>query len=119
MVVLNDRDFGKPNSVEEAVSSLMTLSEHTHQVLSSIVLVDTVTNQLMYSYESVDVRFNTLTNDQCRSYIKSYDVMDKAGAYGIQHENAGIVKESRGSFYAVMGFPLESLCRFLVNYDIL
>ena len=119
MVVLNDRDFGKPSSKEDAVTSLLALSGNTHQVLSSLAILDTETGQMELAYESVDVTFKPLTEEQVRAYIEAYDVMDKAGAYGIQHEGAGIVKCIDGSYFAVMGFPLQSLCRFLVNYDIL
>jgi septum formation protein len=35
--------------------------------------------------------------------------MDKAGAYGIQDKEFPLVEQIEGSFYNVMGLPVESL----------
>lgn len=49
-----------------------------------------------------------MTEEQARAYIKKYQPLDKAGAYGIQDE-AGLINHIEGSYYNVMGFPLEDI----------
>ena len=39
--------------------------------------------------------------------------MDKAGAYGIQDQGALLVKEIRGDFFTVVGFPIAEVSRRL------
>jgi septum formation protein len=60
------------------------------------------------------VRFSDLTEEQIAYYVDNYRPMDKAGAYGIQEWIGYIGIESiEGSFYNVMGLPVQRLCREL------
>ena len=60
------------------------------------------------------VRFAELTDEQIDHYVKTYKPMDKAGAYGIQEWIGYVgIEELEGSFYNVMGLPVQRLCREL------
>jgi len=119
MVVLNDVDYGKPKDKAEAAEFLSKLVGKTHQVLTAIALLDTIEDQLMVAMDTVDVTMNPLTSAEIATYIDSYDVLDKAGAYGIQFQDSGLIERYIGSYDTVMGFPFERLCELLENYDIL
>ena len=41
--------------------------------------------------------------------------MDKAGAYGIQDQEFNLVKKYRGSYYNVMGLPIEKISPILTR----
>ena len=64
---------------------------------------------ISFSAESL-VTFRLLENEEIAYYIEKYRPMDKAGAYGIQ-EWIGYVGIERieGSFYNVMGLPVQRL----------
>ena len=57
-----------------------------------------------------DVCFRQLYAEEIEYYVNTYSPYDKAGAYGIQ-EWIGYVAIERieGSFYNVMGLPVQSL----------
>ncbi|HQB97267.1 MAG TPA: Maf family protein, partial [Bacilli bacterium] len=60
-----------------------------------------------------EVCFNTLSPELIEAYIKSGSPFDKAGAYGIQDEEFKLVREIKGSYYNVMGLPVEELRKFI------
>ena len=58
--------------------------------------------------------FRKLDDNEIRYYVEHYSPLDKAGAYGIQEWiGAAAVDEMRGSFYNVMGLPVEMLYKRL------
>ena len=52
------------------------------------------------------VTFNELSEQTKQEYVKSGLGLDKAGGYGIQ-DGYGLVKEIKGSYYNIVGFPKE------------
>jgi len=100
--------FGKPADEEEAVAMLHALSGRTHQVFTGVCL-RSVYEKCEFVC-STDVTFSALTDEQIRYYVARYRPMDKAGAYGIQEWIGYIGVESiRGSYFNVMGLPVQRL----------
>lgn len=64
--------------------------------------------------------FRELTDEEIDYYIDNYKPFDKAGAYGIQ-EWIGYVACTRleGSYFNVMGFPVEKVYENLKKLGIL
>ena len=112
-IVYADREvLGKPKDREDAVRMLKILSGHTHQVMTGVSIT---TREFQKSFCSVsDVTFDTLTDEEIDFYIDNYKPYDKAGAYGIQ-EWIGFIGVSRinGSYFNVMGLPVQRLYREL------
>ena len=60
------------------------------------------------------VFFRDITDEEIDYYIDNYRPFDKAGAYGIQEWIGYVAIEGiEGSFYNVMGLPVQRLCREL------
>ena len=59
------------------------------------------------------VRFRTLTPAEITRYIATGELMDKAGAYGIQGRGALFVAHLDGDYFNVMGLPLCRLGQLL------
>lgn len=118
LVFVDGAIIGKPADREDAIRMLQMLSGKTHQVITGVVLR---ANWGKKSFsDSTDVMFKTLTDEQIAYYIDKYKPYDKAGSYGVQEwiGYAGIVAIN-GSFYNVMGLPVqrlyEELCEFTKN----
>jgi septum formation protein len=57
-----------------------------------------------------EVTFAELTKEQIKHYVDHYAPFDKAGAYGIQEWIGYVgVTSINGSFYNVMGLPVQRL----------
>ena len=112
VVVLNGRVLGKPQNEAEARSMLADLSGSEHTVVTGVTLRN-AEREHTFSSRSV-VRFAELTEEQIEYYVERYRPMDKAGAYGIQEWIGYVgIEGIEGSFYNVMGLPVQRLCKEL------
>lgn len=108
IVWLNGEVLGKPVDEGDAKRMLAKLSGQTHQVYTGVTLA---TRRWQHSFSAAtDVTFSVLTPEEIDFYVSNYKPMDKAGSYGVQ-EWLGYVacKHICGSFYNVMGLPVQRL----------
>ena len=111
VVIYGDRVLGKPRSRQDAYDMLKTLSGRTHEVRTGVTIISEKGKQ---SFTSVtEVEFYPLSEKEIEDYAASGEPMDKAGAYGIQDQGALLVKEIRGDFFTVVGFPIAEVSRRL------
>ena len=107
--------MGKPVNRAEAVSMLFALSDHVHEVITG-VCITTRKQKVDFSVASA-VSFAKLSAQEVDYYIEKYRPYDKAGAYGIQEWIGYIgVEAINGSFYNVMGLPIQRLYQELKNF---
>ena len=112
VVILGDKILGKPRSEAEAVEMISSLSGATHKVITGVTL-RTAKRTISFSAESL-VTFRNLDNEEILYYVEKYRPLDKAGAYGIQEWIGYIgIEGIKGSFYNVMGLPVQKLCTAL------
>lgn len=115
IVYLDGEVLGKPAGAKEACEMLAKLSGRTHQVVTGVTIR---TTERIRTFSCVtDVTFATLTMEQIQHYVTKYKPFDKAGAYGIQ-EWIGCVGVTgiNGSYYNVMGLPVQRLNRELATF---
>lgn len=108
VVVLGAAVLGKPRDAEGARRMLRALSGATHKVITGVTLRSGERSR-SFSAET-EVRFAELSDEQIAHYVECYSPMDKAGSYGIQEWIGYVGVESiEGSFYNVMGLPIQRL----------
>lgn len=108
VVIVGSEILGKPKDEADAVRMLTTLSGRTHQVTTGVCLL-TAQKQIAFSV-TTDVTFKELTSAEIQHYVSEYRPFDKAGAYGIQEWIGYIgVTGLRGSYYNVMGLPVQRI----------
>lgn len=121
-IVYLDEIMGKPNDETEAYKMLSLLSGKTHYVFTGICIIDTESSKKIVDYEKTQVVFNELTEGLIKRYLKTYEYLDKAGAYGIQGYGELLVKEIHGCYNNVKGLPIAKLNNLLskhFSYDLL
>ena len=111
------RVLGKPHDEEEAIAMLNSLSGATHEVITGVTLT---TLQRQHSFAvNTKVRFACLTDEEITHYIHQFKPMDKAGAYGIQEWIGYIgVEHIEGSYFNVMGLPVQRLYKELKQWEL-
>jgi septum formation protein len=115
VVVLDHQIIEKPADKEGAIRMIKRLSGRKHQVITAVVLM-TIDKRREFSVTST-VDFTQLTDDEIVYYVDKYKPFDKAGAYGIQEWIGYIgVRGIEGSFYNVMGLPVQRLYRELNKF---
>jgi septum formation protein len=96
--------LGKPTSKKEAFDMIKSLENTSHVVISSIC-ISTIKSQVIVS-DKTKVYFDKIDREDILYYIKKYDVLDRAGSYGIQDYIGHIgIKTIEGSYSNVLGFP--------------
>ena len=93
-----------PKNNDEAFEMLNSLSNTTHEVITSVCIR---TKNFQKTVNAVTkVTFKKFTDDELWHYILTYAPLDKAGAYGIQEWIGQIgVTSIEGSFFSVVGMP--------------
>jgi len=108
VVVAAGEILGKPRDREAAVAMLRRLSGVRHFVVTGVTLR---TAQRRHSFSATTaVHFRQLTDEEIGYYVDRCRPFDKAGAYGIQEWiGYAAVERIEGSFYNVMGLPVQRL----------
>ena len=112
IVAKGDRIFGKPKDEDDAARMLRELSGATHSVFTGVCLVFMSSDGRVGEhtfFEETKVTFYPVDEDEIAEYIGREDVLDKAGAYGIQAGAASFVKGIDGDFFNVVGLPLSRM----------
>lgn len=112
IVWLDGKALGKPKDYDDAVQILKSLSNTTHEVITSVCFK--TINKTETLFDITKVTFNTLTETEIRYYLDNYKPFDKAGAYGIQ-DWIGLVGISKinGSYTNVVGLPTHLVYEYL------
>lgn len=108
----NNKALGKPKNQQDAFEILKSLSNTTHEVITSVCFKSTSETTVLN--ELTKVTFNELSDEAIDYYLENYKPYDKAGAYGIQ-EWIGFIGVSKieGSYANVMGMPTDKVYEYL------
>jgi len=109
------RVLGKPLSRAEAIQMLQLLSGHTHTVWTGVFLR---TVKASHGFTTAtEVTFGLLSDAEIAYYVDNYKPYDKAGAYGAQDWIGYMgIEHINGSYFNVMGLPVQVLYRHLEQF---
>ena len=108
----NKKALGKPLNEQDAFNVLKSLSNDTHEVITSVCFTTKTFSKTLNCITKVT--FKELTDDEISYYIKTSKPFDKAGAYGIQEWIVHIgVTKIEGSYFNVMGLPTHMVYKTL------
>lgn len=109
-----NKALGKPKSAEEAFDMIKSMSNATHEVITSVCFKTSDSSTLLH--DITKVTFNDLSDEAILYYIENYKPYDKAGAYGIQEWFGFMaVAKVEGSYTNVMGLPTAKVYEFLTT----
>ncbi len=106
-IVYKDGILGKPEDEADAFRMLSLLNGETHCVYSGVSVIDYMGETRTAFYDCTEVEFVKYSEEDIARYIATGEPLDKAGAYAIQQGFAPYVREYRGSYLNVVGFPWE------------
>lgn len=107
--------LGKPKDYDDAFQMLQSLSNATHEVITSVCFKTVAKTETFF--EVTKVTFQTLSDKEIRYYLDHYKPFDKAGSYAIQ-EWIGYVGISKieGSYTNVVGMPMHAVYEKLNSF---
>ena len=108
--------LGKPKNLAQCIAHLSALSAKTHQVLTSIAVVQGPLSKSLVV--CTEVEFKVLSLQEIKNYWATGEPQDKAGSYGIQGIAGQFVKQIKGSYSAVVGLPLYETSTLLAEFSL-
>jgi len=112
-IVWNDnKALGKPSDKENAFNMLQSMSNKTHEVITSVCFATTTSQKTVNAVTKVT--FKALSDNEINYYLDNYKPYDKAGAYGIQEWIGHIgITSIEGSYFNVVGLPTHLVYKTL------
>lgn len=101
----------KPADRAEAYDMISRLSGKVHHVYSAVSVYK---DGIMYTFcDDTAVYFKTVPEDIIDTYVDTDEPYDKRGGYRIQGFMGNYIDRIRGSYYNVVGLPVEKLKKLL------
>ena len=113
VVVLNGKILGKPHSKQEAKEMISSLSGKTHEVITSIAMINTENKKTLINSTSTKVTFRKISQEEVEKYISTDEPYDKAGAYAAQGLAAIFIEKINGCFNNVVGISVFEVAKML------
>ena len=110
VVAHNGKILGKPQSEQDAFDMIKGYQGDKHQVYTGVAILDydeEGIERVVNHAVKTDVYVNAMTDEEVWNYIHSDNVMDKAGAYGIQSGFAIHIEKIEGDYFNVVGLPIS------------
>lgn len=110
MVVMDGQIYNKPTSLEEARTMFLSYFGKTHHVITSVSLKMKDYENTFYSIAEVEfVPYYKELENPINDYLTLENVMDKAGAYGIQDLDPRFVRRISGDINTIIGLPVAEV----------
>lgn len=110
VVAYDGKILGKPQSKEEAFQMIKSFQGQKHQVYTGVAILkfdaDGQKDVINHAVKT-DVYVKAMTDEEIWTYIGSDNVLDKAGAYGIQSGFAIHIEKIEGDYFNVVGLPIS------------
>lgn len=110
VVAHNGKILGKPQSEQDAFDMIKGYQGDKHQVYTGVAILDydeDGNERVVNHAVKTDVYVNDMTDEEVWNYIHNDNVMDKAGAYGIQSGFAIHIEKIEGDYFNVVGLPIS------------
>jgi septum formation protein len=103
--------LNKPTDAAHARAMLGSLAGRTHSVYTGLCVIvpaggGSGQGRTLLDVATAEVAFHAVGAAAIAAYVATGEPLDKAGAYGVQGLGGRLVREVRGSYTAVVGFPL-------------
>ena len=117
IVVLDQDILEKPQDESHAAAMLERLSGKTHTVLSGVSLRSFGVAEPKESHfvTATRVSLKPLSAQEIKSYIRTGEPLDKAGAYAAQGIGSYMVDRIDGSYANVVGLPISQVVETLTK----
>ena len=121
MVVFGKELIGKPKNEKDAIRIIKQLSGKTHKVITGVcVMIRKEDIETVYKFSVTSkLLFSELLEKEIENYVKTNNVLDKAGAYAIQEGAGKFIKKISGSFHNIVGLPIAEVYEIFKQENLL
>ena len=118
IVLINNKRVEKPKSIEEAKQNLRNSSNNTSKVITGIAMLNKQNNEEIIDYQETLVTFNEIDEEDIEFYIENEPDAMYASGFILETICSNFIKEIKGSYYNILGVPVERIYEILRNWNI-
>lgn len=118
IVLINNQIVEKPLTIEEAKENLRNSSNNTTNVITGITIINKNTNQIITDYQESIITFNRICEEDINYYIENEPDAMYASGFIIETYCSNFIKKIEGSYYNILGVPVEKIYELLNKMDI-
>ena len=115
---MDNKIIEKPKSIEEARNNLKMASGKTTLVITGICLINQEKNEIIKTFQESKVIMNTISDEDIDFYINNEPDIMYASGFIIETVASNFINKIDGSFYNILGVPVEKICENLLKWDI-
>ena len=117
-MLINNKIVEKPKTIEEAKQNLKNSSKNTTKVITGIAMLNKQTNEIITDYQETIVSFNEIDEEDIEFYIQNEPDAIYASGFIIETICSNFIKKIEGSYYNILGVPVEKIYEILRNWGI-
>lgn len=118
VVYINGKIIEKPKSINEVKDNLLLASNNTVSVISGIALINQIEEVTLSTYQETKVSFNKIDECDIDYYIDNEPDTMYASGFIVETIASNFIKKIDGSFYNILGVPVEKIYECLLNFNI-
>lgn len=118
IVLINNKIIEKPKSIEEAKQNLRNSSNNTSKVITGIAMLNKATNEEVITYQETSVTMNDIDEEDIEYYIDNEPDAMYASGFIVETICSNFINKIEGSYYNILGVPVEKIYEILRNWDI-
>lgn len=118
IVYSNGKILEKPKDVEEEKNNLKMSSENINRVITGIYLINLKTHEEIKDFQETKVHFKKIADEDIDYYINNEKDAKYASGYIMETYVSNFLEKIDGSFYNVLGSPVEKIYTHLNNWGI-
>ena len=118
IVLINNQIIEKPLTIEEAKENLRNSSNNTTSVITGITIINKITDEVITDYQESKITFNRICEEDIEYYIENEPDAMYASGFIIETYCSNFIKKIEGSYYNILGVPVEKIYEILNKMDI-
>lgn len=118
VVSVDNKIIEKPHSLEEARNNLKLSSGKNSSVITGIALINKYTNEIIQDYQETKITLNEICDEDINYYIENEPNAMYASGFVIESVASNFIKNINGSFYNILGVPVEKIYDYLLKWNI-
>lgn len=118
IVYFDNKIIEKPNDIEEARYNLKMSSGKTTSVITGIAMINKVTGDTVQDFQETKISFNEIDDEDIDYYIENEPDALYVSGFVIETIASNFIKKIDGSFYNILGIPVEKIYEHLLKWNI-
>ncbi len=113
VVYINGKVMEKPKSIEEAKENILLTMGKTSEVVTGITIINNNTKEIITDYQITKISLRKIKEEDINYYLENEKGIMHASGYIIETILSNFIEKIDGSYYNILGIPVEKIYYYL------